>query len=251
MRGSSIVIDIEPMSRRKAVVSLIMISILLAVLVTLGTWQVGRLHWKEDLLAQIEARRDADPTPLAEHTVAEVRNEEYLHVRLQGRFDHKRERHFFATLEGSTGFYIYTPLILSDEKYIFINRGFVPYDMKEADTRAQGQVEGEVELTGYVRQILDRKPSWLVPDNDEKKNIFYWKDWNGMVSSSGLKPEQVLPLFVDADKAVQVPGGWPKSGVTQFEFPNNHLQYALTWYGLALTLIAIVIAYSIRQQKRP
>src|SRR3546814_14286410 len=63
-------------------------------------------------------------------------------------FDHDRERHFFATHEGKTGFYVYTPLMLADGRALFVNRGFVPYVLKEPATRPEGQLAGAVDLTG-------------------------------------------------------------------------------------------------------
>lgn len=229
------------MSRTKTIVTGAIVLVMLATLLSLGTWQVQRLYWKESLLAQIDSRRNADPVDLvaAEQVMATGEDAEYLHVRVSGTFDHSRERHFFATFEGQSGFYVYTPLALADGRDLWVNRGFVPYDLKEAAKRAAGQVSGTVTLTGYVRNRLDAKPSSLLPDNEPAKNIFYWKDWQVMTASAGLAPVDVLPFFVDADATVTNPGGYPKGGVTQFELPNNHLQYAVTWYGLAAALIAV------------
>jgi surfeit locus 1 family protein len=79
-----------------------------------------------------------------------------------------------------------------------------------------------------------------VPDNDLKKNVFYWKDLSAMAATAGLpKDATVLPFFIDADAAPN-PGGLPVGGVTVINLPNNHFQYALTWYGLALVLLAVV-----------
>ena len=221
----------------------------LAILLTLGTWQVERLHWKEGLLADIAERRAAAPVSLAEieQRAAAGDDIEYRRIALSGTFDHTKERHFFATFEGRTGFYIYTPLMLADDRIIFVNRGFVPYEMKEPATRAEGEVAGEQTITGYARAKLPGKPSMLVPDNDLSKNIFYWKDLDAMAASTGLT--DVIPFFVDADASVANPGGWPKGGVTQFALPNNHLQYAATWYGLAAALLAVVFAMWWRSRK--
>ncbi len=230
-----------PMSAAKRLATAISVCLVLALLLSLGTWQVQRLHWKEALLAQIAERREADPVALS--VVADKQgagtDEEYARVRIEGVFDHSRERHFFATHQGRSGFYIYTPMMLAGGKTLFVNRGFVPYEMKSAETRKAGQVEGRVALTGYFRNRLSKKPSWLVPDNDLAKNIFYWKDLDAMVSSTGFDPQNVLPFFVDVDDAVKNPGGIPEGGVTQFELSNNHLQYAVTWYGLAFALVLV------------
>jgi surfeit locus 1 family protein len=223
----------------------------LAILLSLGTWQVERLHWKEGLIAKIAERRDASPVPLADIEAAQANGEdiEFRRVTVSGTFDHTKERHFFATHQGQTGFYVYTPMTLDDGRALLVNRGFVPYEMKEPAKRAEGQVTGEVTLTGYARAKLEAKPSSLVPDNDLPKNIFYWKDIAAMTASAGLDPARVLPFFVDADATVKNPGGFPVGGVTQFDLPNNHLQYAVTWYGLALALSGVVLAMWLKRRR--
>ncbi|MBD8685724.1 MULTISPECIES: SURF1 family protein [unclassified Rhizobium] len=213
----------------------------LVLLLALGTWQVKRMYWKEGLLADIQQRTQAPPVPLAdiEKLAASGGDIEYRTVQLSGTFDHTKEQHFFATFQGQTGYYIYTPLKLADDRTIFVNRGFVPYDMKEPATRKEGEVAGNVSIEGLARARLGSKPSSLLPDNDLAKNIYYWKDLTAMTSRAGLEPAQVLPFFVDANAAAN-PGGWPKGGVTLIDLPNNHLQYVITWYGLALALVIVV-----------
>jgi surfeit locus 1 family protein len=212
----------------------------LAILLGLGTWQVKRLHWKEALIADIEERLSASPVPLSEiEAMAKSGGDiEYRRVRLSGIFDHSRERHFFATHQGRTGYYIYTPLSLADGRILFVNRGFVPFEMKEPAKRPDGQVAGEVQIKGLARAPLVAKPSSMLPDNDIAKNIFYWKDLAAMASSVDIPPGRLVNLFVDADDAPN-PGGWPQGGVTLIDLPNNHLQYAITWYGLAAALVIV------------
>lgn len=213
----------------------------LAILLGLGTWQVQRLHWKEGLIADIAERRVAHPASLADIEAMATSGDdiEYRRVALSGVFDHGRERHFFATYAGQTGYYVYTPLTLGDGRVIFVNRGFVPFDMKEPARRQQGQVEGEVHIQGLARAKLAGKPSLMLPDNDIAKNIFYWKDLMAMAESAGVPAARLVPIFVDANEAPN-PGGWPKGGVTLTDLPNNHLQYAITWYGLAAALVIVV-----------
>lgn len=212
----------------------------LAVLVALGTWQVKRLVWKEELLATIDARIAADPVPVDEvlALLDEGGDVEYRKVRLTGRFLHASEQFFFATHKGRSGYYVYTPLERADGSVIFVNRGFVDIDLKDPATRPQGQVEGEVAVTGLARARLGAKPSWLVPDNDPAANIFYWKDIDAMARNAGIEPARLVGMLVDADAAPN-PGAYPIGGVTIIDLPNSHLQYAITWYGLALTLIAV------------
>ncbi len=240
------------MGRAKTVVTWIAFFVALAILLSLGTWQVQRLYWKEALLADIAERRVAAPVPLADIEAMAARGEdiEYRPVTVSGVFANNRERHFFATWHGQTGYYIYTPLQLADGRFLFVNRGFVPFEAKEPEMRKQGQLTGEQAVTGLARARLDEKPSSIVPDNDLAKNIFYWKDLDAMASSTGIAADRLVPFFVDAGDAPN-PKGLPIGGVTQFDLPNNHLQYAVTWYGLAAALVGVALYALFRRKGDP
>jgi len=217
--------------------------VVFAILVALGTWQVQRLYWKEGLLDTIGRRTHSVPLPLAdiEREFAASRDVDYTPVTVTGTFLHQGERHFFATWEGDSGFNVYTPLRLDDGRFVLVNRGFVPYDLKDPAKRQKGEVAGKVTVTGLARNPLPGKPSMMLPDNDIAKNIFFWKDRDAMAASAGLPAGAVLvPFFVDADKTPN-PGGLPVGGVTIIDLPNHHLQYAVTWYGLAAALAAVLI----------
>ncbi|RFB97907.1 cytochrome c oxidase assembly protein [Rhizobium leguminosarum bv. trifolii] len=247
--------EMEPVlpRRRLPVITGILVLIALAILISLGTWQVERLHWKEGLLADIAARQVAAPVPLAdiEAMAATGGDIEYRKVTATGRYINNKERHFFATWRGQTGFYVYTPLELADGRALLVNRGFVPYENKEPEMRMQGQLTDQQTVTGLAREKLPGKPSWVVPDNDVAKNIFYWKDLDVMAESVGLEKARVIPFFVDADSTPN-PAGLPIGGVTQVDLPNDHLQYALTWYGLAAVLVAVVaISWFRKPGKQP
>lgn len=231
--------------------ALVLAVVAFALLVTLGTWQLRRLAWKEHLIATIEQRMAAPPAPLAEieaqfEATGDV---DYRSVSTAGTFVNQGERHFFATFDGASGFYLYTPLRLEDGRFVFVNRGFVPYDRKEASSRPLSLPEGEQTVTGLARNPLAAKPSLVVPDNDTARNIFYWKDLSVMAATAGLPAGAVvLPFFIDAGAAPN-PGGLPIGGVTMVDQPNNHLQYALTWYGLAAALLVIVAVTVLRRVK--
>ena len=235
--------NIKPQGHgRRFWVALVLLPIALAILVALGTWQVKRLYWKEDLLASIEQRSTAEPVDVNGIEAALQAGEpiDYRAARASGTFLNDKERHFFATFEGQSGYYVYTPLTLEDGRFLFINRGFVPYDQKEPSTRPQSLVSGEQRIEGLARAKLTEKPSSMVPENDEGGNIFYWKDLDRMAATVDLPADKVLPFFLDAD-ATPVTGGLPRGGVTVIDLPNNHLQYAITWYGLALALLGVSI----------
>jgi surfeit locus 1 family protein len=220
----------------------------LAVLIGLGSWQMSRKAWKEGLLAQIADRVKAEPVPLAEalrrwHETGDV---EYQHVRVSGRFEHERERHVFAVDDRlGPGFHVYTPLETPDKQLVLVNRGFVPAPLEEAQRRPAGQISGEVAVAGLVRAPTPR--TWFVPVSEPARNKFYWPDYPGMLGSvreAGKGELTPVPFFVDADAEPANPGGFPRGGVTRLVLPNRHLEYALTWYGLALTLVGVFVAFA-------
>ncbi|TPW28705.1 SURF1 family protein [Pararhizobium mangrovi] len=238
--------DARPSSRPRGgrvrtVVALVLAAVVFCILIALGTWQVQRLHWKEGLLATIHERMREPPVPLkrieAMHSAGKPI--EYRPVTVRGTFDKTKERHFLATHEGAPGFFVYTPLSTEDGETLFVNRGFVPDGRQDPASRPDSLSKGPVTVTGLAREAPAQKPSWVVPANEPKRNIFYWKDLQAMAASTGLTDARLVPFFVDAARK---PGSnaLPIGGVTVIDLPNNHLQYAVTWYGLALVLLAVL-----------
>ncbi len=211
-----------------------------AVLSCLGAWQVQRLQWKEALIADVEARVKSPPSTLPELAVlyAETGDVDYAPVSLSGTFDHSREMYFFTTHDGQSGWSVFTPLVLGTGNVALVNRGFVPAQLKDPALRQQGQTAGRVTITGLARNPLFEKPNSMIPDNDIAQRQFFWKSMGDMALAAGLEPDTLVPFFIDAD-ATDNPGGWPRGGTTIVSFPNNHLQYAITWFGLAIACLGV------------
>lgn len=238
--------------RRGSQILLVVLALVaLGVLLMLGTWQVERLQWKNNLVATIDERIQSEPRPLSdlETRLATTGDVEYWPVTVAGEFRYEGERHFFATHDGQSGYFVYTPLELDDGRFLLVNRGFVPFDRKDPATREEGQASGWMTINGLARDRLTEKPSFLVPENDPAGNVFYWKDIDAMAATSGVgSPSDYLPFFVDANDAPN-PGGLPVGGVTIVSLSNNHLQYAVTWYGLAAALCGVVGVWLWRQRR--
>lgn len=230
----------------------LMTALAMPFLLGLGTWQLQRKDWKEGLIAQIEARTLLAPADLLDvyERAAEQGPDaapaglEYTRVKVRGRFHHDKERYFYAPdPELGPGFHVYTPFELAGNgAIVFVNRGYVPEALKDPKARAAGQADGEFEITGLVR--MPEHPGRFTPDNDAKGNLWYWRDFSGMFVSAFQNTERpYLPVFVDIEG--DAPGGWPKGGVTRLELPNRHLEYAITWFGLAAALMAVFAAYAL------
>lgn len=214
----------------------------LAMLIGLGVWQVERLYWKEDLIARVNTQIHAQPEPLQEAIDGGFENSEWRHVTVTGRFENDKELYLFAPgPHGEPGVQVITPLQADNGAEVLINRGWVPDARADPATRVQGQIAGETTVTGIVRRSV--QPGWFTPDPDYARRRWFSKTAESMAA---VLHTEVLPLFVEAD-ATPNPGGYPIGGQTVVEFPNNHLQYAITWFGLALALMGVYLAYHVRQ----
>jgi surfeit locus 1 family protein len=221
-------------------------------LTSLGIWQLQRLAWKEALIARVALRMQMSfvPWPPAEAGWPNVNAEqhEYLHVRVTGTFRHDLEALCYELLSeargkfSGPGYWVLTPLETAAGATFIVNRGFVPLDRKDAATRGEGQVAGKVTVIGYLR--LPERRSWFTPADDPAHHLWQARDPAAIAKAYGLA--HAAPFFVDADAAAN-PGGLPQGGETKLVFPNNHLGYAITWFGLALALIAVFAAFAWKQ----
>jgi surfeit locus 1 family protein len=219
----------------------------LLVLIGLGTWQVERLAWKRGVIAERHAALEAPPVPLPADLDA-ARRLEFRAVRLRGEFLNDKELYLAATNDiGSVGKHVFTPFRLPDGRVILVNRGYVTDARKDPATRVAGQLAGPVEIEGRIRLAPEGKPHWFVPDNRPDLNFWFYPDVAAMARAAGVA--EMLAFYVDAGPAPN-PGGWPKGGVTRLDnIPNNHLQYAITWYALALALAAVYVIYHLRRER--
>jgi surfeit locus 1 family protein len=241
---------------RQLVVPAIVTVIAFAILVGLGLWQLERLGWKEALIARVAAGTAADPTPAPgpnDWRSLDLPALEYAPVAVTGRFDHAKEIHVVFTLTepkgaaGGIGYLVVTPLRTDDGWWAYVNRGFVPRERKEPATRAGGQTEGETTVVGLLRAPHAR--SWFTPSDNAATNAWFSRDPKLYAATSGLPSGEVAPYLIDARFEPALPGGLPQGGETLVNFSNNHLQYALTWFGLAAALVAIFAAFAVRRLK--
>ncbi|HJU15350.1 MAG TPA: SURF1 family protein [Stellaceae bacterium] len=213
----------------------------LVLLLALGVWQVQRLHWKEGLIAERQAATSAAPVPVPASLDRPRSDMEFRHVFARGVFLNDKEIYVYAAPRaGEIGFDVLTPLVQKDGQIVFVNRGFVPVGLRDPEKRAAGEIAGPVRVAGLLRLPPAGKPNWFVPANDPRHNRWFWIDLANMAAADGLS--RVAPFYVDAD-ATPNPGGWPEGGLTRVHLPNNHLQYALTWFSLAVALLVIYVLY--------
>ena len=152
----------------------------LALLIGLGVWQLKRLAWKEGLIAEIEARAKGTPITLQEAIglARTGKDPSYYRVHVKGRFDNDKERYLYAlSTEGEPGWHVIAPFSTVEGDLVLIDRGFVPDHLREPSTRAAGQLDGDVDVTGLVR--LPETQGLFTPDNDPNANQWFWRDLSG------------------------------------------------------------------------
>ncbi|MDC7685120.1 SURF1 family protein [Asticcacaulis sp. BYS171W] len=220
-----------------------------AVLLALGVWQVQRLMWKTALIETVNARTTAPAQALeagpSGWPVLTKANDEYRRVRLSGRFLNDREVQVYALTEAGAGYWVMTPFA-TDGGTIFVNRGYVPTDRKAPETRIPGQVSGPTTVTGLVR--LSETKGWLFSQpNAPADDRWYLRDTQVMARARDLGA--VPAYFIDAE-ASNLPGGWPKGGMTVVRFTNNHLTYALTWFAMAAGLAGATLWLTLRPKTK-
>jgi surfeit locus 1 family protein len=231
----------EDRKRRSWIGLLIPALLAFLLLIGLGTWQLQRKTWKEGLIAALDAQLAAPPIalpPPAAWSSLDQQKAEYRRVTLTVAFDNAKEALVFAAPSAfrpdvtSPGYWVFAPARLADGAVVMVNRGFVPEGRQDPITRPEGQLSGPLQIVGVMRWPEERH--WFTPNDEPAHNLWFARDPQAMAASKGLG--LVAPFYVEQESPAP-PGGLPQPGKLVVKLPDNHLQYALTWYGLAIVLV--------------
>lgn len=223
----------------------------LAVLLSLGFWQLERLSWKDALIAKVATDVTLPailaPTP-SEWPDMDHLDWDYRHVSVTGRFLPGAAYYYTALgkangpFEGP-GFMVYSPFQTQDGWIVLLNRGFIPQGLSDKDRKSVIVAPADVlTLTGLLRR--SEKPNWTTPDADPRSLIWFARDTSHMVDAMNMSDVIVAPFSVDLDAEFTPGSGLPQAGETIVRFKNDHLGYALTWFGLAATLTGVFLTYA-------
>lgn len=223
-------------SMTKFVLLLALCAVAFAGFVSLGVWQVHRRTWKLALIEHVNARVHAAPAPApgpAAWRGITASKDAYRHVAVTGRYENDRETLVQANTELGPGFWVLTPFETTRGFTVLINRGFVPSDHRAPATRADAQIAGATTVTGLLR--VTEPGGAFLRSNAPAAGRWYSRDVAAIAKARRLGT--TAPYFIDAD-AARLPADAPVGGLTVVHFRNAHLQYALTWFGLALLTLA-------------
>jgi surfeit locus 1 family protein len=216
------------------------------VLIGLGTWQIQRKAWKEALIASLTAQLAAPPVALPtakDWPSLDAASAEYHRVEFRAQFDYADEALVWAAAAAfrpdvsGPGYWVFTPGRLADGGVVMVNRGFVPDGRQK--TLAQSNVPGVIDIVGAMRWPDARH--WFTPNDEPAQNLWFSRDPQSIAAAKNLGA--VAPFFIEQEAPVP-PGGLPQPGKIVVDLPDNHLQYAVTWYGLALVLVIMFVTWA-------
>ncbi len=238
---------LPPIARRGVLEPTIFAIVGIVILIGLGIWQLDRKVWKENLIAAMTTRLSRAPEnlPPRENWARLIpQREEFSRVGFPAEFLPGQEALVYsagsalrADVNGP-GYWVFAPARLAGGSIVIVNRGFVPIDRKDPATRAQGATHGSVDIIGIVRWPETRGS--FTPADDLKDNVWYLRDIAAMAAAKQWT--NVAPFYVEQESPVPA-GGLPLPGKLQVNLPDNHLQYAITWFGLALALAGVYVVW--------
>jgi surfeit locus 1 family protein len=216
-----------------------------AILVWLGFWQLQRLHWKENLLARIAALRDAPARPL-EAVLRAGGDMDYVRATVScPDLERRPLLRMFGVRDGVAGYRLIAACPVSAGPYasILVDRGFVPLEQADVAMRP-GRAALPAPIIGVLRQ--GDKPTFVTPANRVAANLWYSRDVPAMAKKLGAAAP--APVFLMLEQPAP-PAGGPTPAPVPIDIPNRHLEYAITWFGLAGALVGVYVANLFRKRQ--
>ena len=196
------------------------------VFVSLGTWQIIRLNWKNNLIFEIENSLKNPPVELSN-----INHENYLRVKTSGDIDFEKQIYLYNLNEnGTPGFEVINPLSVNQKNYL-INRGWIPFEkkgMQEINEFDQKNIVGTLKLQG--------RKNIFKPDNDIEKNYWFSLDREDIMKFTGKEFSKYI-IYLNGDYK------FPKPKKITANISNNHKKYAITWFSLAISILLLYLYF--------
>ncbi|THU05505.1 SURF1 family protein [Lampropedia puyangensis] len=229
---------------------------------SLGTWQVQRLAWKRDLIAAVDSRIHATPQPIvnpSEWQKWKRENAEYLPIQAKGHWLQQEKILVYANTELGPGYWVMAPFALAPnstaetnkESILWINQGFVPTEAKKAQSNLPTQELSNTVVSGLLR--FPEEENLFLRKNVPTEDRWYRRWPQELSAARHIDVKATAPFFMDAfanSDSSSTSETKPRGGMTQIQFRNNHLSYAITWFILALLNIAALVFILFLDQKK-
>ena len=236
--------------------------VLVAGLLQLGTWQLERRTWKLALIERVTQRLQQPPVDLPDSQLwadLQPADFEYLYVKTTGQWLTDKTVLTQATTALGSGFWVLTPLALSDGSSLLVNRGFIPAAQRaqwQPPSGASGAPVGNVSIQGLLRK--SEPDGGFLRKNDPASQRWFSRDVTAIAQAQQLKGP--APFFLDSglpdntlnnnlEARPSSAGPWPREGLTVVRFSNSHLVYAITWFGLAV-MVLVAGGFVVRYERR-
>ena len=196
------------------------------VFIGLGTWQIIRLNWKNNLILEIENSLKNPPVELAQSN-----KENFLKIKTSGTIDFDKQIYLYNLNEsGTPGFEVINPIVIEDENYL-INRGWIPFEKKgtqEINVFDQKNIIGTLKLQG--------RKNIFKPDNDLDENYWFSLNREDILKFTGKNFSKYI-IYLDGNYQ------FPKPKKITANISNNHQKYAITWFSLALSILLLYLYF--------
>lgn len=232
---------------RRLIAPTITVTTAVIVLIGLGVWQIERKTWKEALIDTLAHRFSEAPVslpPRGNWSKLDQAHDEFRRVTFSADFfaDHNA----FVYTAGSAlrgdvsgpGFWVFTPARLADQGVVVINRGFMPETRRDQTPPPPTHAA----MIGVMRWPEQR--GMFTPQDDSGRDLWFTRDHTAMARAKNWG--ETAPFYIELESP-SPPSGWPQPGSLKINLSNNHLGYALTWFGLAGGLVAVFLTWAWKQ----
>jgi surfeit locus 1 family protein len=223
----------------------VFVLVALVALVGLGTWQIQRKTWKETVIDTLQRRLSAPPTvlPPREHWAGlDPSEHEFRRVKFSAVFAPGEEALVYSggsalrSDVSGPGYWVFAPARSEAGATIVVNRGFVPEGRRDPATRDAAGPSRPVDLIGAMR--WPERRGWFAPTDSPGQNLWFLRDHVAIAAVKGWG--EVAPFYIELEDP-QPSGGLPRASALKVNLRNEHLQYAITWYGLAVALTVMFV----------
>ncbi len=196
------------------------------VFIALGTWQIIRLGWKNDLILEIENSLKNPPVELTQSNKVN-----YLKIKTSGSVDFEKQIYLYNLNDsGTPGFEVLNPISIDGENYL-LNRGWIPFEKKDTP---EINIIDQTNIIGTIK-IQGRK-NIFKPDNDLKENYWFSLNREDILKFTGKKFSKYI-IYLDGNYQL------PRPKIITANISNNHKKYAITWFSLAISILLLYLYF--------